>query len=728
MSHAWAFFRAGGVDQVQLDSGAALAALPTLDQKLWAALACPTVGLEMEEATLKLVDGDGDSRIRAPELLAALKWTLGCLKSPESLLQGADALPLADIDDSKSEGHKIMASIRQILFSLGKAHEKSISPEDVKDALVAFNQSRFNGDGVIPADTAEDPLLRAAAEEILSCVPGVLDRGGKIGLDVASIEQFFADAAAFCAWEKAADAAVLPLGDQTGAALTLWSSVLPKIEDWLTRARLAAYDSRAIGALDLAEASFAALGGRLLSTTMEELSALPLAKVVAGGRLPLGEGVNPAWATALEQLRSQVIEPLIGARTELSRQDVDMVQACLAPYQAWKAAEPVTKVGSLGTPRLEALISGPVKSQLLELVAKDAALAPEAAAIATVEKLVRLHRDLVPLLRNFVSFEEFYRSQQSSFQCGTLYLDQRSFNLCIPVLNAGRHAAMAGGSQMYLLYCDLHHKATGETMAVAVAVTDGDSDNLSVGRNGIFYDRKGRDWDATVTRIVDQPISIRQAFWSPYKKVVRFVEEQISKFASSREAASTASATGAVGSGLESVGAEKKAAPAFDVAKFAGIFAAIGLAVGALGSVVLGLFSAVIALPVWQLPFVFAGLMLLISGPSMLLAAMKLRLRNLGPVLDANGWAVNARARINIPFGRTLTQIGKLPPGSRQSVTDPYAEEGGGGLWMVLFCIVVGLGVLWYAGTLENWLPGVLPPPPGSTHPATAPAEAPPPS
>jgi hypothetical protein len=45
------------------------------------------------------------------------------------------------------------------------------------------------------------------------------------------------------------------------------------------------------------------------------------------------------------------------------------------------------------------------------------------------------------------------------------------------------------------------------------------------GRNGIFYDRKGLDWDATITKIVDNPISIGQAFWSPYKKLLRWIEE-----------------------------------------------------------------------------------------------------------------------------------------------------------------------------------------------------------
>jgi hypothetical protein len=77
----------------------------------------------------------------------------------------------------------------------------------------------------------------------------------------------------------------------------------------------------------------------------------------------------------------------------------------------------------------------------------------------------------------------------------------------------------------------------------------------------------------------------------------------------------------------------------------------------------------------WQIPIALAGLMLLISGPAVILAWFKLRSRNLGPVLDANGWAVNARARINIPFGTSLTQMAQLPEGAQRALTDPYAEK-----------------------------------------------------
>src|ERR1022692_1918704 len=99
-SKQWQFFRAGGFNQVALTSGADLMALDQLDQKLWVALACPTSGLEFDKATLALIDTDKDGRIRAPELIAAVKWAGGLLKNPDDLLKGAPMLRPAAISEA----------------------------------------------------------------------------------------------------------------------------------------------------------------------------------------------------------------------------------------------------------------------------------------------------------------------------------------------------------------------------------------------------------------------------------------------------------------------------------------------------------------------------------------------------------------------------------------------------------------------------------------------------
>ena len=129
-------------------------------------------------------------------------------------------------------------------------------------------------------------------------------------------------------------------------------------------------------------------------------------------------------------------------------------------------------------------------------------------AIASVEKLCRFQRDFGKILRNFVNFSDFYDSgkRDGVFLAGKLFLDGRAFSLTVPVSDAGKHAALAGMSSAYLAYCDC--KRAGATRTIAAVLTNGDADHVFVGRNGIFYDRDGKDWDATVTKIIANPISV----------------------------------------------------------------------------------------------------------------------------------------------------------------------------------------------------------------------------
>jgi len=206
------------------------------------------------------------------------------------------------------------------------------------------------------------------------------------------------------------------------------------------------------------------------------------------------------------------------------------------PTKPWLSSKEETAVEQLGLKRVRDLLSNDSRETITALIEKDKALAPEANAISSVDRLIRYYRDLHTILNNFVSFRDFYTPEAKAvFQAGTLYLDSRSCELCVKVNDVGKHSGLAQLSRTYLAYCDCTCKETDKKLSIAAAFTNGNADNLRVGRNGVFYDREGRDWDATIVKIVEHPISVRQAFWAPYKRVARMISEQIAKMSAARE-------------------------------------------------------------------------------------------------------------------------------------------------------------------------------------------------
>ena len=679
----WRFFRAGGFDQVRLETGAELAALGSLDQKLWVALSCPTRGVAFDSETLALVDSDHDGHIRAPEIIEAAQWSASQLRDPEWLMRGIDTLPLSALVDEDLRG-----AAQHILSALGKPGSNEISIDDCMAMREIFTQMPFNGDGIIPLEAADSESQQQILQDILDCAD---EKSDPPGISQNAIDAFFDEISLYSAWMQQAesDADILPLGEQTEAAAQAWLKLKDKAEDYFRRCAIAAYEPRASLLINRSEEDYLALASRDLSHADAEIASFPIATAAAGKALPLLDGVNPLWLEAVSRFYALAVVPLLGERSSLTESEWHFISAKLQAYANWQAEKPAFAVEKLGMARIIALASSGEKPGLDALIERDKALEPEMKAIASVEKLLRFCRDLCNLANNFVSFRDFYtRHGKAIFQAGSLYLDGRSCELCVNVEDVAKHAALATLSRICLVYCECRRGA--ERIFIAAAFTAGDSDQLMAGRNGVFYDRKGLDWDATIIRIVDHPISIRQAIMAPYKSIGKMVGEQIQKIAASRtrtvqeNAAKTLIEPGKI-----------EAKQAFDVGKFAGIFAAIGLAIGAIGTALASVVTGLFGLKFWQIPLALFFLAMAVSGPSMLIAWLKLRQRNLGPILDANGWAINSRAKINIPFGTSLTEIAKLPEGSQRSLTDPYAEKKRTWIWYVLGILAIVLAAVW---------------------------------
>ena len=701
--YKWQFENIGGCSRVKISSGQDIAHLDELDTKMWTVLSCPIKGLEIDEKSLKYMDFDADGKIRVNDVVGVSKWITGVLKNPDLLLEGKDTVSIEAINVETEEGLKLSKAAKQILANLGK-EETSISLADTADISAIFAKTRFNGDGVITPASSEDTDEISAITSAVAKTGGTLDRSGVQGVTAPQIEQFYTDLKAYSDWCAAEVPA--PFGDQTDAVIAAYQALDTKMKDFFMRNKLASFSPDSTLALDVQTSRIEAISAENLSAKSEEIAAYPIARITGKATLDLTAPINPAWAAQFKLLQGVAIA---ADKKTLSEEDWVAIGAQFTAYNTWKASKAGVTVEDLTLDVVNALLKQDKKQALLDLVAQDAAYKEESDNIEMVDKFLHIFRDFYRLLRNFITFHDFYNKDKtvgSIFQSGTLIIDQRACHLCMKVENMGAHNATAATSGMFLVYCDCTTKTSPAKLQIVAAVTVGEIGSLIVGKNAVYYDNAGVEWDAVITKVVDNPISVAQAFWSPYRRMATAVENLINKSAAEKDNKMMADATAKINAapttlpatpaeGADAAAAKPAAAPPFDIAKFAGIFAAIGMAVGMIGTALVTLAKGLWELSWWQLVLVFLGILLLISGPAMILAWLKLRRRNIAPILNANGWAVNAASKISIPFGETLTDMAKYP---KMKLKDPYAKKGMPAWAKVLITLLIlaAAGAVWY--------------------------------
>ena len=679
----WTFASVGGAVRVKISSGEDIAHLGELDRKMWTVLSCPVTGLEFDEKTLKIIDRDADGKIRVDEVIATAQWITRILKNPDDLLKGASELQLEGFNTADPEGETLQKSAKQILANLG-LEKDAISLEDTADNAKIFAGTPFNGDGIITAFSSEK--LAELIGKIASVTGGATDRSGETGVTAEQIEAFYAACTDYAAWKESLTKEALPYGDATADALAAVEAVAAKVADYFVRCKLISFDADASGAVDVDVEKIKAISAEDLSSKCEDIALYPIARPDAKGVLPLGEGVNPAWQAAIAKVKALVFPK----KDSVTEAEWNAAMASFGQYKDWVAAKKGAEVEALGLDDVKAILKADEKAALLELIEKDKALEAEALSIEAVDKVLHLLRDFYTFLNNYVVLADFYDlDKKAIFQAGRLYIDQRSTDLCLKV--AGPSPEISSLSGMYILYCACTSEKLGKSFNIAAVLTDGDVDGLREGKNAVFYDRAGNDYTAKVTAIVDNPISVRQAFWSPYKKVARMINDRIDKAAAEKNEKSMNSLTSATNGAADGKAPGEAIKSSFDIAKFAGIFAALGMGLGMLGQMLVALAKGVAAIKFWVLILIIIGLMLVISGPSMFIAWRKLRRRDLGPVLNANGWAVNAKSLVRPKFGKTLTSLVKYPA---MKEVDPETAKKvrRRRFWTWLICILILAG------------------------------------
>lgn len=330
--------------------------------------------------------------------------------------------------------------------------------------------------------------------------------------------------------------------------------------------------------------------------------------------LPLDNRLNPAHREALFAFRDKCVKEILGDVESLDFISWRRVKAAFAPYRAHQAAKPVMNADMKG--RLE-----------------------------EEERLLRYKLGLLEFLENFVNMKRLYsKDSLAIFQVGTLRIDAREMVLSFDVESEAAHSALAGKSNCCVIYLKLVNPATKATRSVCSVVTKGSIGRLYVGRNGVFHDLDGNEWEAVITRIVENQVSLAEAFWMPWRKVGEAISGTARKFLGDKQ--SCAQKTLDKGTkNAESGGAA-----------LASSVAAVGIAVGMIGAAAASFAAVFTGMSAWQLAASLAALVLVVSMPSVVLTWFKLRRRDIGAILNASGWAVNRPMAFSIKRASDFTK------------------------------------------------------------------------
>lgn len=679
------YFRAGGFNQLSITKAEDLLLLKGLDQTLWVASSCPTEGLDLDPETLKMMDLDHDGRIRCPEVLQAIDWVFEVLTDTASLTKGADSLELTQINQGSEKGKLLYQASCRILKNLGKGSEARIYLKDTLNRSAIMSMARSNGDGIIPPNAADGEAVKQVIQNILDTIGGAKDASGSIGVTEKGVVSFFTACRDYQAWWGAAhpngmpDSSLFVLGEETAAAFALYQELKPKIVEFFEQSKIAAYDGRALAYFNCNEKDLAALSSRDAEKAQLLLKDLPIAEVGPSSGLPLDESINPFYASAFSRFVASVVTPLLGADCDvLTVEKWHALEQRFAPYAKWLDDKKGSGVESLGLERISELLESDASADLQQLIEKDRSHGAEIQAIRDVEKLIRYHRDLFRLVNNFVALPEFYDvSRRAIFQNGTLILDGCALNLVVRVDDLKRHSSIASGSGIFLVYCEIRRMDQPKPQLIAAAVTDRNAGRITAGKNGIFYDLQGQDWDARVVKVISNPISLNEAAWAPFRRLGELFASQIEKLTASRQKAVESSLnqtfTDVDKSIAKGAAVEQKPAPvaADKGSSMGGILAGGGVAVAALSSSFAYIVNTLQKVGIIEILYGFLVIICFVFIPTIVMGMLKLRRRDLGLVLEACGWAINGRMRISLVLARQLTQVGKFPVTAKRALFQP---------------------------------------------------------
>lgn len=706
-----AFTRYGSSYHLRVADTTDLEQVAHLNEAHWVANNAAITTINCDDVFLRLVDRDGNGRITCHEVADAIDWLSGILRVRHGVTERSRTLLLNAVDTETQQGQQIDRAAKKILARLNKNNAEQVTLEQVRQVRTQVESMPVSEAGVVLPEAADDPQVQQFIADVIKTVAGAQHPTGAQGIDTAHLEKFLGAVAAYVDWHEQGQiprnskkTGIMPLGTDTGAAYEAFASAKDKIDQYFAQCEVLAADGRFGQYIGHTEEELQQLNLDDPQVIQEVLKEAPLAKPVPTQVLDFEKSTNPYYADALGKFRQETALPVLGELpTELTKKQWHKIKSFFAEHEDWVKAKPSDGAEVLGLQKLKEYLDERFAGAARALISDSINTAIDLENIRATEKLILYQAYLMDLVNNFVSFPHLYDpNSRAMFEMGTLVMDGRRFNLAVKVGSRPQHIQLAKTSNMYVLYVQVTPKDESRKFEVAVPVTSGGKRNLCIGKRGVFYDISGKEFDALVVDIVENPISFREALSAPFRRLGRILTGKIESITSEAEKKLDERASQAVSQPEALPAPAGSPATAGRTTSTGGIVMGAGIAIAALGSAAAYIVKTLAAISLFRILAFILGAVALLMAATSIVAFLKLRRRDLSAILEGSGWGINARMRLTFRQGRYFTERPKYPKGAR-GIRRAYLRLAVTVLVLILL-LVGGVYLLRHTGTRKTKL------------------------
>ena len=652
------FRRIGGSSQLVIESANDFRNAYELDPAHWTLTSIPARNLLCPPEFLALIPQDASGRIHVKDVRILLKWVISAVADLSDFITAAPALRLAALNTEDDDGRRAKETAELALKRIGAKSDSAITIEQINEFKTLVSSALQNGDGIIPPGPVEDEITAECIRFAMAAVGSQKDISGADGVGAAELDAFEALLKGFLAWTDEGIAREKELFPYAAATAGLWDkylAVAADVDDYFESCHALVF----AGAHDSSSRVPTNTFDPYDSSSVEDFfKKAPLAPADPACILHLNERVNPNRAGVLTAFFEAFRASIPGDANSISESEWTAFKAAIAPYGDWTGRKNTDKLDGLDLARLRAVAASKAFENIRAMIAEDAVVSNNVTCCDLVRKVINCQSNLREFLNNFINMEALFSPEKRSFiLAGKLVMNGYNFHMCMIVHDVAAHKKIAATSNVCVMYINA---TTGtapavKTMTLAVAVTAGTMRRLFIGKSGVFYTPDGLIWDAVITDLIQQPVSLKEAILMPFYRIGDIIQKQAEKHFAAKTDAFEADVTKGVDSKLAG-GEPKKEGLSMPMLIMGG-----GVGIAALGSSFAFMAKSLQGVSIWRILAILLCIFIIICAPFVILSLLKLFRRSLTRFLEANGCALNREMRLTLALGRIFTYIPRIP-------------------------------------------------------------------